>query len=655
VSSIKYRPDIDGLRSIAVLAVIFFHLNFLWIPGGYVGVDIFFVISGYLITSIILKEIDRGAFTLVNFYERRIRRIIPAAFATVVVSSLFAYALLLPRDLDEYAYSVVATVFYVSNLFFWTKNGYFQPTAEEKPLLHTWSLSVEEQFYIFFPLFVLISLRFVNKKTLFIILVLLSVVSLGIAQKLLSSFSGTNTAFYFLPTRAWELAIGGLLAFNVFPPLKSQFSKSLISFTGAALIFYAVFFFNKNTPFPGLYALFPCLGTACIIFAGLGTPNYSVFARFLGTSPAVFIGKISYSLYLIHWPVIAFWQYRYGATLSVLEQLGILGLTFVMAVLSWKYIENPFRNSDFLKTKTVFLTTFAIMFLLSVVSYFTVSAHIGEKRMSPQALSILEAVENHNPLRDKCNYNKDPVDPTELISLCTIGDASAGPVSAIVWGDSHADAVVPAVDEVLKQKGKAGLQYTKSSCMPVPELYLTSGRSAENCLDYNSRVKNYILENDALKYVFMAARWTRYQHGVSDTSDVPVAQENSVSALAEKLQEVVAQLNNAGKTVIIFGPVPELDYKAPDCLAKQVLYEDSKRFSCAGLDYAEFEEQQNHILSILKPLPNLGAHVIYPSERFCEAGQCYVHDNRKSFYYDDNHLSQFGASRLVWDIEESIN
>jgi peptidoglycan/LPS O-acetylase OafA/YrhL len=299
-----YRKDIDGLRAIAVLAVIANHYDF-GLYGGYVGVDIFFVISGYLITGTILSDISKSTFSLANFTERRVRRILPASMCVSFATLATAYFLFLPADFIDLAKSVMAQNAFVSNYFFWNSSGYFAEASETKPLLHTWSLSLEEQFYICFALLLLLkNLR--NPQKLFWIFLIAFFISLFISEY--CSFKHPSVNYFFLPTRAYEILLGGILAI-AFDSLKNFpiIFKELISWCGLSLIVFSMLFFDESTRFPGLSALLPCFGAALLILSGAGK-NTNV-SKVLSVKPFVFIGLISYSLYLWHWPIISFAKY----------------------------------------------------------------------------------------------------------------------------------------------------------------------------------------------------------------------------------------------------------------------------------------------------------------------------------------------------------
>ena len=367
----QYRREIDGLRALAVLPVILFHADIKIFSGGFVGVDVFFVLSGYLITQLIVNEIDLGQFSIAGFYERRARRILPALFFVMGCCIPLAWLLLLPSDFVDFSQSIIANPLFIANFLFWMERGYFGVATELKPLIHTWSLSVEEQFYVLFPLIFV----FAWKKTFF----LYSLLTIAILASLTASYLITNlhfdTAFFLLPTRAWELLIGtcaALLLRKNIPAFKANILiNDALSFLGLSLIIFAVLAFNNSTPFPGLYALIPAIGTWLVIVFSEKS-NYA--KGFLGTPVLVFLGLISYSAYLWHQPIFSFYQHS-GLTLSGPVTYSLLGLfSIFLGFLSWKYVEQPFRNRSYLTRSTIFklsLSCSGIFIVLGSLGYFT--------------------------------------------------------------------------------------------------------------------------------------------------------------------------------------------------------------------------------------------------------------------------------------------
>jgi len=342
----QYRPDIDGLRALAVLSVIAYHFQTNSIFNGYMGVDIFFVISGFLITKIITSELSANKFTIQGFYERRVKRIFPAFFTVLLVSNIIAYFVFYPIELLSFAKSSLASIFFVSNMFFWSESGYFDIAANLKPLLHTWSLAVEEQFYIIFPLLIVFLIKC---KEAFFKLSLLALFLTSLGAYIITIKSGFgDAAFYLFPTRAWELLIGALLAINLIPDYKLKPSVlNLISLLGLAMI-VAGFFLPHETK-----KVMPVVfGTAMIIYAGSSTIKGLWVNQLLALKPMVFIGKISYSLYLWHWPVYVFGTYYAFHILNIYSTSLLIAISFVLSYLSWKYVETPMRDKNLQLSKS---------------------------------------------------------------------------------------------------------------------------------------------------------------------------------------------------------------------------------------------------------------------------------------------------------------
>src|SRR5258706_216224 len=347
---LTYRADIDGIRAIAVLAIIFYHAGIKIFSGGFVGVDIFFVISGYLITTIILREINENEFSLAKFYERRIRRIFPALFATLLITLLTSALLFSTKEFKDFSQSLLATTLFTTNILFWSQSGYFDAPSTLKPLLHTWSLAVEEQFYIFFPLLLSFLARYIRPK---LNLTLLGIALASFALNIYNLNHDTSGAFYLAHMRIWELLIGSLLATKMIASKINLHIGNLLSLIGLVMLAIPIFLYTNDTPFPGIAASIPTLGTALIIYSGI--ENKTFIGRILSFWPIVFIGQISYSLYLWHWPIIVFARYYAIIELTALETAAVLLIIFILSILSWHFIEKPFRQRSFLKNRGIFV------------------------------------------------------------------------------------------------------------------------------------------------------------------------------------------------------------------------------------------------------------------------------------------------------------
>ena len=435
-----HRREIDGLRALAVLPVILFHAGFATFGGGFVGVDVFFVISGYLITGIILRDLSRGQFSIRRFYERRARRILPALFTVMFACIPFAFLWMLPSQYDEFSRSILAVVLFISNLFFWHESGYFAAEAAEKPLLHTWSLGVEEQFYLLFPLLLMLLWRW-KKLRMLPMMMALALLSLGLSEY--ASRYYLNVNFFFLPTRAWELLIGAMAAFS---PLHTTEKRcaSLLALLGIVLIIAAIFTFTEAMRLPSALSLIPTLGTALVLrYAATGT----LAAKLLSWPPLVGIGLISYSAYLWHQPLFAFARIRMLATPDHTVMLALAAAALLLGALSWKFIEQPFRYKHHPryfhnKSAAKIGVLVAIIFTIIGVSGHYISARLGawNAYAQPKQVHTFALLESVRPAHvydnGDCAFmaNEFTAAVQERLIRC---HAKYGPGIAII-GDSHA-------------------------------------------------------------------------------------------------------------------------------------------------------------------------------------------------------------------------
>ena len=550
----SYRPDIDGLRAVAVLAVVLHHLSAPLLPGGYVGVDVFFVISGYLITGIISREIAQGQFTFARFYERRARRIFPALFAVLAATLVAAYFLLLPSDMVYTLRGALGTLFFASNVVFWRdmKEGYFAATdLGLNPLLHTWSLSVEEQFYVFFPILLLLCFRFARRHIVAVLLVC-AVVSLAGAALLVESKS--VAVFFLSPFRAWELLAGSLLALGAVPSLRSRAARELTAGAGLLAIVLACFVFDHKTTFPGLAALAPVLGAAAIIHAG-GSGS-SMVARLLELRPVVYVGLISYSLYLWHWPLIVLVRYAiYMAPITpYIPALFVASL--VLGSLSYHFVEQPFRRGAVVSRRFVFASSAVCASVLAVVSGVGLLRSGFVERFSPEVVQLDLA---RTPVIPFKNCDGIPVE-----NACTLG-STGGEVGLLIWGDSHALAWAPALDSGLAHARARAVFSNSSGCPPMLDV---DNANKPVCPTQNQAVKDYLLANPGIRTVVLSAYWSAYFR-----EDGPLkAQAGNPpawgsDAAKNALHATIEWLRDNGRQVILIGPVPVYEPSVPLALA----------------------------------------------------------------------------------------
>ena len=629
-SGLKYRPDIDGLRAVAVLSVLAFHIGLSRFSGGFVGVDVFFVISGYLISSIIFADINASRFTIKGFYERRIRRIFPALFAMLAVSSVVAFIYLLPSELIDYAKSMLAATGSASNLYFWRHSGYFESPLS-KPLLHTWSLAVEEQFYISFPLLLLLVRRFFPQR------LRTAVVFLFFVSLVTSCFvvaRNAETAFYMPYTRAWELLLGTLLSLRIFPRLGSAWLRNIATLGGIGMIGWSVLLYSHDTLFPGLSALLPCVGSALIIWAGeAGT---SLVGSMLSWRPVVFVGLISYSLYLWHWPVIVLRSmgmlvsisaipFRGHSSIFSIHRLDMLidvTLSLLLAVLSWKFVEGPFRNGRLrLSGRPLFALTGGVMALLLAGAAWTVHVRGFRDRFPEQALQVASALdsneENASIRTGICFITTEYHFAKYDYNTCLQQDEHK--TNYLLLGDSHSAMLWSALSSALPHSNV--MQASTAACEPS---LVPSG--SRDCKEMMAYIFQRYLPTHPVKAVFIVGRW----------------EEKDLAPLTQ----LISWAKQHRIAVTVFGPVPEYDAPLPRLLAYSIAWErphlarQHMVASCAVLD-AEMQR-----------MATTKWHVPYISlyREICEAGVCTEYADvahKVPLMGDTNHLSASGASFVV--------
>ena len=630
---INYRADIDGLRAVAVLAVVLNHLSSEWLPGGYVGVDVFFVISGYLITGIISREIAEGQFTFSGFYERRARRIFPALFAMLAVTLVASYLLLLPSDMVSTLKGALGTLFFASNIVFWREmaDGYFAATdLGLNPLLHTWSLAVEEQFYVLFPVLLLACHRYA-KHLIVPVLLVCTAGSLALAAFLIQ---GKSVAVFFLsPFRAWELLIGSLLALNVVPPIKSRLVREFTAGLGLTAILWACFSYSKGTVFPGLAALAPVLGTAAIIYAGSSCS--SLTKKLLELRPIVFIGLISYSLYLWHWPLIVLTRYANGMD-PITDQLPTLFVASILAAwLSYRYIEQPFRHKQVISKKLVFGASAAFMSSMAIATSTGLLNNGFEDRFSAESIAF-----------DRARHPKIPLehcDGKPSNSWCVIGDKNAKP-SIILWGDSHMLAWAPGIDSVLKNQGESAFLAIQTACWPLVENIQHKEKCRKNIINLTQFLQN----NNEIKKIIISSYWP-----VTLICDQKHIKSNNVYNKSFEI-EFIRTLNwlaDIKKTVILLGPVPTYDKNIPFSLA----ISDKKNDKAPRKTNNEMiKRHQEFYESVHTHNKNTNIRFLNPIDWFCKP-ECILSINGAPLYRDSNHLSIEGALAFITHIENELN
>ena len=638
----KYRAEIDGLRAIAVIPVIFFHAGFDSFSGGFVGVDVFFVISGYLITTILIEDIERQRFSIVNFYERRARRILPALFFVMAASLPFAWLWMIPSQLKDFSQSVVAVSLFASNILFWLESGYFSPAAEEMPLLHTWSLAVEEQYYLLFPVFLFAVWR-LGKKRVFWLILMLAGVSLLSSEWISPKDPMAN--FYLAPTRAWELFAGSLAAFIV--RQRGVQASGFLSAVGLTAILFSIVSYDRSTPFPGVYALLPVAGVVLVV---LFADQTTMVARMLSVRPLVGVGLISYSAYLWHQPLFAFARLRSfeppGSGLLVLLATASLGL----AVLSWKFVEQPFRNRQRISRKVIFAGSGVVaapFLLFGLIGQLTQ----GFRYKYPDIITQIDSA--GLSVKAQCLTGK--------FNHCILGDATREPTIALL-GDSHAGRYAYALDDALATRHMAFELYAGRWCAPLLEWKATRNGVNEECAEGMTNAIEDILNDDSIELVILSAEWANYTRGYRFESQVTTfsyaenenySQENNPMQFEQAFLSTSDTLSGGGKQILVIEPVPEYEYRVPNALAKRFLLKGEA--VTEPLELANYFERNREFFEVLGKADSHGVQVIRVYDDFCDDTECVPYTaNGLPLYHDGNHLSELGLTYILDEIVDKI-
>jgi peptidoglycan/LPS O-acetylase OafA/YrhL len=541
----------------------------------------------------------------------------PCLLAVIIASGVAAAVLLVPLDFRDFAKSVVATLLFASNILFFRQSGYFDDASDLKPMLHTWSLAVEEQYYIFFPILLWLIHRYARNR-MFLVLVPLAVLSFA------ASVWGVRHApaftFFMAPTRVWELFAGALLALGLVPAIDRRAIREVLSWIGVGLIVYAIVVFTESTRFPGLNALFPVVGAVLLIQFARGTSA----GRLLRGNHPVFVALISYNLYLRHWPIIVFAQYRLGHQLSGLETLAAIVASLAVATLSWRYVERPFRVKGLIVRRRIFLSAAAASAGMIALAVAGVASNGWAGRFPADVVRLERFANAHSPRRAECHRDEGNVFPME--ESCIYGAADTSPTFA-VWGDSHAIELSYALGEVAKRRQRSLLQFTYSSCAPSLGLEITI---RPHCREYNDQVAAYLGEQREVSTVFLVAAYR--------------AHRGHFEQFADGWRKTVTLLLAAGKRVVLVYPVPTAEASVPRTLARYAA-------SGASLDVFHIDKQRYladtaDAFRLLDSFKDPNVLRVYPHERLCPGDVCIVHAAGTPLYYDNQHLSVPGAQYL---------
>jgi peptidoglycan/LPS O-acetylase OafA/YrhL len=624
VRSNGYRPDIDGLRAIAVLSVVFYHFALWPFSGGFVGVDVFFVISGFLITSILLTEMSEDRFSIIAFYERRVRRILPALLVVVLVLFGVGMVVLLPRALAELGKSTEAVLAFVSNIYFWrSTSGYFDGPAETRPLLHTWTLAVEEQFYILFPMFLALVIRFGRRWAL---AGTLAMAAASLALSAWLTFQAPTASFYLTPVRAWELLIGAVLAFAAqTPTAPPRWLAELAGAAGILLIAFAVICYGPSTPIPGVASLAPCLGAVLLIYAGSG-PHTPVSSRLLAMPALVAVGLISYSLYLWHWPI--FVLLRHHLVLAPLDgwtSALAIAASFAAAALSWRLIEQPIRRKQLLRSRAAVFGASAVVALGLFAVAFVTAGRAGLPERFPDLPRV--AMQDEPPRPDWAPYRSDHCfverpgqwgGPT-----CMLAPGRQSGRHALLWGDSYAGHYASGFLALRDEVGPSVLEYTSPRCPPVIGYDAASNRG---CRQFNRQALS-IINSFNIDTVILSAKWESYLAGHK-------------LALAE-VGRTVAALRRRGLQVVLVGQSPIYYFPYPD----EYQFAAMRRGGRADEGWAAITFDRGLNQELMSAAP--GAVFFDPSAVLCRAQQCRYREKGLYLVGDNGHLTRYGSEQVV--------
>lgn len=627
----QYRPDIDGLRAIAVLSVLLFHGGISFFSGGFIGVDIFFVISGYLITTSIIEQKQKGTFSVRGFYERRARRILPALFLVMAVSIPFAWAWLLPKELRDFFQSITAASTFVSNIFFWKETGYFETASELKPLLHTWSLAVEEQYYILFPIF--ISLFWVRgKKWLFNTLLIVSALSLIAAQ--ISSAHAPSANFFLPHTRIWEILAGALIPFYFLKnSIKTPLNNTALSLFGLSLIAFSIVYFDPSIPFPSFYALIPIIGT-CLVIIFSHVNNFT--GRLLGNKLFVGIGLISYSVYLWHQPIFALTKQFYNIDeLSASLFFALSALTIALSYLSWKYVETPFRNKTKFDQKSIFrLSIIGLVFFLAIGITGDITKGF-RNRTTANGISFTTIEQKLRP-NHGLSHACESVSP--LNKACQTSDAP----EILVWGDSYAMHLTHGI--IASNPDVKLIQMTKSVCGPIFDLAPITEQYnktwAQGCIEFNARVKEWLQSQTSIKYAVLSSPFSQYLAPENTLFSKGNIVKTDVSLVVKKLKETLEIFKEMGIKPIIFSPPPTNGQNLGRCLAQNLAHGSSLN-TC---DFLYGDIKNKNVFDFLDQFN--GNDVVRFDQLMCPNGVCSTHDQSTFLYRDVGHFSNEGTTKM---------
>jgi peptidoglycan/LPS O-acetylase OafA/YrhL len=628
----KYRPDIDGLRAVAVLSVVAFHAFPSMMKGGFIGVDVFFVISGFLISTIIFENLDKGTFRFSEFYARRVKRIFPALLLVVIASYAIGWFSLMADEYAALGKHIAAGAGFISNFVLWGESGYFDNAAETKPLLHLWSLGIEEQFYLVWP-FVL---WFAWKARLNLLIPTIIVAVISFVLNVTGIDKDSAATFYLPQSRFWELLSGSSLAWFILygKGLSANLGRALsnvLSLLGLLLLAYGFGRISSAIAFPGTWAIVPVLGTVLIILAG---PMSWMNRNILSNKLLVWFGLISFPLYLWHWPLLSFARIVEGEVPSRIVRVAAVALSVLLAWLTFRFIERPIRLGNHGKAKVIFLLVPMVM--VGYVGYGTYSRDGLKSRSIVKSYESVLATIQSNPMREECHLSQ----TVESLSKGACEYFLPNPSVAVV-GNSHAPEIAYALAEELRQYNQGVLHHSMSGC---PHNYLIDA-SVKNflgssvCFDWHTRVVKNLISSKHIKYVVLSYRNEFYLDN---------------GAFIKSLLDMMNAFIAANKKVILVlqAPLPKKhikDYLRTNYRVSAAVHED-----VVGSTLLDWQATYKNSAKLIEQLPS-SVVLIDPADYFCSGNNCYVVKGNKALFFDDNHMSIEGGRLIAKQILNELD
>lgn len=660
-----YRRDIDGLRAIAVMGVILTHAGFAFPRAGFAGVDIFFVISGFLIGGAIADESRSGRFSFAGFYARRGRRILPALLFMLLATLPLSWLLMTPEQLRYFGGGALASVFFLANIWFFNRIDYFNPEAAADPLVHLWSLGIEEQFYLVIPLLMVATVRF---RPGWIVPIVAGLLCLSFALALSVTPERPMAGFYLPYARAWELLVGVLAA--LVARRVQQFSGPRWSHAGSLLglvsVLGGLIFIPSEALWPSAYTLVPVVGSMLLV---VFTAHGQLSERLLGWQPFVWVGLVSYSAYLWHQPIFGFLQISGTPLQSGIQRAVAVVVCLAVAWLSWRFVEQPFRKREISRFKT----HCALAASTGCVVLFAIGGHVSDGypfRMPPDVLSVLKYRTSWPETYRRCISGRDEGERLDPAKACIHG--ADRPAQVAIWGDSHAAVLAKPLGDALGEHGYSVRELTVGSCIPVVGLKNSALKRTEYCAVHNQKMLDYLVEARDIDVVVLNAFWNSYtERRDFDTragwvqsdqvialpldATISISDSERLSFMASHLRDEVGALLVAGKEVVLLYPLPEAGFDPPEEMARRI-WRGERQWRTMGYPTAAFED---YSLLSRAMLDGAGVdsriHRLDVSGAFCEAeGTCKVVQAGIPLFFNENHLSLAGTAKVVPELSGLI-